>query len=231
MNVLVIDIGGTNVKILATGEAVPRRFPSGLGMTPEKMISGVKKLIGKWKFDAISIGYPGLVIRGRVASEPNNLAPGWIGFDFDSAFGHPVKILNDAAMQAMGSYKGGELLFLGLGTGLGSALIVDDVVVPLEVGHLAYKKGTYDDYFGNRGLKRFGRRKWRRHVMSGVARLIGVVHPDEVVLGGGNAKKLKKLLPGCRRGENAHAFIGGFRMWQEEDGKHKFSTPAKTRSR
>ena len=229
MNVLVIDIGGTNVKIFATGAASPRRLPSGVEMTPEKMISGVKKLAGKWKYDVVSIGYPGLVIRGQVVSEPRNLGPGWIGFDFESAFGRPVKIMNDAAMQALGSYKGGEMLFMGLGTGLGSAVVVEDVVVPMEVGHLAYKNGTYEDYVGIMGLKRFGKKKWRRNVNFGVARLMAVLHPDDVVLGGGNAKKLKELLPGCRKGENANAFLGGFRMWKEEVDR-EISTSPKNRS-
>jgi len=229
MNVLVIDIGGTNVKILATGVASPRRLPSGQEMTPEKMISGVKKLAGKWKYDVVSIGYPGLVIRGQVVSEPRNLGPGWVGFDFESAFGRPVKVMNDAAMQALGSYKGGEMLFMGLGTGLGSAVVVEDVVVPMEVGHLAYKNGTYEDYVGVMGLKRFGKKKWRRNVNWGVARLMAVLHPDEVVLGGGNAKKLKELLPGCRKGENANAFLGGFRMWKEEVDR-EISTSPKNRS-
>jgi predicted NBD/HSP70 family sugar kinase len=231
MNILVIDIGGTNVKILASGETEPRRIASGQKMTPEKMVSGVKKLARKWRYDAISIGYPGLVIRGRVITEPRNLGAGWIGFDFETAFGRPVKIMNDAAMQALGSYQGGELLFLGLGTGLGSAVVVEDAVIPMEIGHLAYKNRTYEDYVGVSGLKRFGKKKWRRYVKFGVARLMEVLHPDDVVLGGGNAKKLKGLLPGCRKGDNALAFLGGFRMWQEEDGKHKSSTPAKTRSR
>jgi len=229
MNVLVIDIGGTNVKILATGAASPRRLSSGQEMTPEKMIAGVKKLAGKWKYDVVSIGYPGLVIRGQVISEPRNLGPGWVGFNFESAFGRPVKVMNDAAMQALGSYKGGEMLFMGLGTGLGSAVVVGDVVVPMEVGHLAYKNGTYEDYVGVIGLKRFGKKKWRRNVKFGVARLMEVLHPDDVVLGGGNAKKLKELLPGCRKGDNTNAFLGGFRMWLEEE-EDKNSTSPKTRS-
>jgi polyphosphate glucokinase len=202
MNILVIDIGGTNVKILASGQAEPRKFPSGPKMTPQQMVSGVKELAADWKYDVISIGYPGRVLRGKVASEPNNLPPGWVGFDFEAAFDCPVKLLNDAAMQALGSYKEGTLLFLGLGTGLGSALVVDGTVVPME------------DHVGNRGLKRLGKTKWAQHVAYGVARLIEAVHPDDVVLGGGNAKKLRKLPPRCRLGHNANAFLGGFRLWE-----------------
>jgi polyphosphate glucokinase len=215
MNVLVVDVGGTNVKILATGQKESRRFPSGPTMTPRQMVSGVKKLAADWQYDVVSLGYPGLVLRGRVAAEPHNLAPGWIGFDFKAAFGCPVKIINDAAMQALGSYQGGELLFLGLGTGLGSALVVDSVVVPMELAHLSYKNGTFEDYVGARGLQRLGRKKWQHHVGYGVERLIAAFHPDDVVLGGGNAKKLHELPPGCRAGDNAHAFLGGFRLWEE----------------
>jgi polyphosphate glucokinase len=215
MNVLVVDVGGTNVKILATGQKESRRFPSGPTMTPRQMVSGVKKLAADWQYDVVSLGYPGLVLRGRVAAEPHNLAPGWVGFNFRAAFGRPVKIINDAAMQALGSYQSGDLLFLGLGTGLGSALVVDGVVVPMELAHLSYKNGTFEDYVGVRGLRRLGRKKWQHHVEYGVARLIAAFHPDDVVLGGGNAKKLQELPPGCRAGDNANAFLGGFRLWED----------------
>jgi polyphosphate glucokinase len=211
--VLVIDVGGTSVKVLATGQDEPRRFLSGPGMKPKQMVSGVKQIVKDWEYDVVSIGYPGLVHRGKPALEPHNLGRKWVGFDFESAFGRPVKILNDAAMQALGSYKSGLLLFLGLGTGLGSALVQEGVVVPMELGHLSYKNGTYEDYVGLRGLKRFGKKKWQRHVAFGVARLIDAIHPDDVVLGGGNAKKLKEMPPGCRAGDNANAFVGGFRLW------------------
>jgi polyphosphate glucokinase len=211
MNVLVVDVGGTNVKILATGQKESRRFPSGPTMTPRQMVSGVKQLAADWQYDVVSLGYPGLVLRGRVAAEPHNLAPGWVGFDFKAGFGCPVKVINDAAMQALGSYKGGELLFLGLGTGLGSALVTEGVVLPMELAHLSYRHGTFEDYMGARGLRRLGRKKWQHHVEYGVARLIAAFHPDEVVIGGGNAKKLKELPPGCRTGDNANAFLGGFR--------------------
>ena len=214
MKVLSVDIGGTNVKILATGQKEPRRFPSGPTMTPRRMTAGVKELAGKWQYDVVSIGYPGLVLRGRIAAEPHNLATGWRNFDFAAAFGCPVKLLNDAAMQALGSYEQGLLLFLGFGTGLGSALVSDGVVVPMELGHLSYKKGTFEDYLGIRGLKRLGKKRWHKHVTFAVSRLMAALHPDDVVLGGGNAKKLKVLPPGCRLGDNGFAFLGGYRMWE-----------------
>jgi polyphosphate glucokinase len=213
VNVLVIDIGGTNVKILASGQAEPRKFPSGPKLTPKEMVAGVKQLARDWKYDVVSIGYPGRLHRGRIVSEPRNLAPGWLGFDFEAAFKCPVKMMNDAAMQALGSYKGGTLLFVGLGTGLGSALVVDHTVVPMELGHLSYQRQTYEDHVGLRGLKRLGKKKWTRHVVRGVERLLDTFCPDDVVLGGGNAKKLKKVPPGCRIGNNANAFLGGFRLW------------------
>ena len=189
MNVLAVDIGGTNVKILATGRDTPRRLSSGPKMTPMQMVAGVKKLAGTWKYDAVSLGYPGLVLKGSVALEPHNLGPGWVGFDFKAAFRRPVKLINDAAMQALGSYKGGTLLFLGLGTGLGSALVVEGVVVPMELGHLSYRKATFEDYVGVRGLEKLGRKKWQKQVEVGVVRLIAALHPDNVVLGGGKRQE------------------------------------------
>jgi polyphosphate glucokinase len=214
MNVLVIDVGGTNVKILAAGAKESRKFPSGPTMTPRQMVAGVKKLAGDWKYDAVSIGYPGQVSNGRIAVEPHNLARGWRRFDFEAAFMCPVKIINDAAMQALGSYKNGLLFFMGLGTGLGSALVVEGVVIPMELGHLSYRNGTFEDYVGIRGLKRRGKKKWRAHVAFAIARWTDALKPDDVVLGGGNAKKLKELPPGCRLGDNAYAFLGGFRLWK-----------------
>ena len=216
MNVLVIDVGGTSVKILASGRTESRRFPSGPTMTPAEMVSRVKELADGWKYDVVSIGYPGLIHRGRVVSEPHNLGPNWVGFDFEAAFGCPVKLINDAAMQALGSYKEGIMLFFGLGTGLGSALVAEGIVVPMELAHLSYGEETYEDYLGIRGLQRFGKEKWEKYVHFGVARLIAVLHPDDVVIGGGNVKKLKELPPGCRAGDNANAFIGGFRLWGGE---------------
>ena len=218
MNVLVIDTGGTHVKILATGEKTHRKMPSGPTLTAKQMVSAVKKLAGDWKYDVVSIGYPGLVVDGRPVLEPHNLGPGWVGFDFAAAFKRPVKVINDAAMQALGSYKLGKMLFLGLGTGLGSAMIVEGIVVPMELAHLHYKKATFEDYVGIRGLKKHGKKKWRRHVADVVARLIAALEPSDVVLGGGNVKKLEKLPPGCRAGDNANAFIGGFRLWENAEG-------------
>jgi len=217
MNALVVDVGGTNVKILASGQTEPRKFPSGPSLTPERMVKGVQELARTepaWKYEVVSIGYPGVVVRGRIMAEPYNLAPGWVGFDFSAAFGCPVKLLNDAAMQALGSYQGGVLLFLGLGTGLGSAMIADGVIIPMELAHLAYKKATFEDYVGLRGMERMGKKKWRDHVAFIVERLTAAFHPDDVVLGGGNVKKLKELPPGCRTGNNANAFVGGFRLWE-----------------
>jgi polyphosphate glucokinase len=215
MNVLVVDVGGTHVKILATGQEERREFPSGPTLTAEQMVRRVKELAGDWTYDAVSIGYPGPVLHGRPVAEPHNLAPGWVGFDYRAAFGRPVKVINDAAMQALGSYKGGKMLFLGLGTGLGSTMILDGIVEPMELGHLPYKKSTYEDYVGLRGLDRLGKKKWRQYVADVVAALIAALQPDDVVLGGGNVKKLKELPPGCRAGDNANAFLGGFRLWEE----------------
>ena len=217
MNVLVIDIGGTNVKILATGQDEPRRFPSGPAMTPKQMVAGVKKLARGWKYDVISIGYPGMVVRNRPLAEPHNLGRGWVGFDFEAAFKHRVKVLNDAAMQALGSYKRGKMLFLGLGTGLGSTMICDGILEPMELAHLPYKKGTYEDYVGERSLEKRGKKKWRRHVADVVERLIAALEPDDVVLGGGNVTKLKELPKGTRVGNNNNAFLGGFRLWEKAD--------------
>ena len=205
MNVLVVDVGGTHVKLLITGQKEPRRFDSGPGLVPRRMVTGIRKIAGDWSYDVVSIGYPGPVLRNRPVAEPHNLGCGWVGFDFEAALKHPVKLINDAAMQALGSYKGGKMLFLGLGTGLGSTMIADGIVEPMELGHLPYKKHTYEDYVGQRGLDRWGKRKWRRHVEDVVARLIAALEPDDVVLGGGNVRLLKKLPRGCRAGENANA--------------------------
>ena len=229
MNVLVIDVGGSNVKILATGQTSLGSFPRGLPLTPKGMVAGVKKLARDWKYDAVSIGYPGLVVRNRPLAEPYNLGRGWVGFDFGAAFKHPVKVVNDAAMQALGSYKRGKMLFLGLGTGLGSTMICDGIIEPMELAHLPYKKGTYEDYVGERSLEKRGKKKWRRHVADVVERLIAALEPDDVVLGGGNVKKLKELPKGCREGDNANAFLGGFRLW-EKAGNRSRSTGAKTRN-
>src|SRR5262245_35714141 len=215
MNILVVDVGGTSVKILATGHEEPRKFPSGPTLTAEQMVARVMELAGDWQYDVVSIGYPGFVVRGRPVAEPHNLAPGWVGFDFQTAFGCPVKIINDAAMQALGSYNRGKMLFLGLGTGLGAAMIVDGIIEPMELAHLPYRKGTFEDYVGQRGMDRKGKKKWREHVFDVVDRLVAALEPEDVVLGGGNVKKLRELPPRCRAGENTNAFLGGFRLWEE----------------
>jgi polyphosphate glucokinase len=212
--ILAIDVGGTHVKLLVSDKRTSRRFDSGKSMTPSKMVKGVKELTSDWPFDAISIGYPGLVLHGRIAAEPKNLGIGWVGFDFSEAFGRPVKIENDAAMQALGSYRGGRLLFLGLGTGLGSAMVVDGNVQPMELAHLPYKKGrTYEDFAGLKGFKRLGVRKWRKQVAKVIDLLRAALEPDDVVIGGGNAERLTELPSGVRLGDNANAFSGGFRLW------------------
>jgi polyphosphate glucokinase len=212
---LVVDVGGTSVKILATGQSERRSFPSGPKLTPDELVAQVQKLAEDWSYDVVSIGYPGPVARSRPIAEPHNLGCGWVGFDFGDAFHCPVKVVNDAAMQALGSYRGGKMLFLGLGTGLGSTIIVDGIVEPMELGHLPYKKHTYEYYVGAAGLARSGKEKWRRHVADVVDRLIAALEPDDTVLGGGNAKKLKVLPPHCRAGDNANAFVGGFRLWND----------------
>src|SRR5579862_1640499 len=216
LRVLVVDVGGTNVKVLATGKRVPRKIPSGPTMTAREMVERVQRLADDWLYEVVSLGFPGPVRNDRPTAEPRNLGKGWVGFDFEKAFGRPVKLINDAAMQALGSYKTGRMLFLGLGTGLGSALISDGVLVPLELAHLLCGKGrTYEDYVGLRGLRRYGRKKWRRYVAEVVETLRHALQADYVVLGGGNARKLKRLPDAARLGHNDHAFIGGFRLWEE----------------
>jgi len=223
-NILVVDVGGTNIKIFATGRKEPIKIPSGPKMTAKKMVQEVLASTMDWKYAAVSIGYPGPVVHGRPLCNPHNLGGGWVGFDFGKAFGHPIKLVNDAAMQALGIYRGGRMLFLGLGTGLGSAMIVDGILEPMEVAHLPYKKGrTYEDYLGIRGLKRMGKKKWRRFVAEISEQLRSALEADYVVLGGGNAKLLKELPPGCRLGNNLSAFTGGFRLWDERADKSKWN--------
>jgi polyphosphate glucokinase len=217
MKVLAIDVGGTHVKILATYQKTPQQLVSGPKLTAKKMVATVKKLARDWNYDAVSIGYPGPVLHARILHEPYNLGLGWVSFDFEKAFGKPVKIINDAAMQALGSYKGGSMLFLGLGTGLGSAMIVNGLLEPMELGHLPYRKATYEDYVGIRGLTRFGKKRWRKYVVDVVERLAAALEPDDIVLGGGNVKQLHKLPKSCREGDNANAFVGGFRLWTKNE--------------
>ena len=218
MQILTIDIGGSKVKILASGQSEPRRAPSGPELTPARLVELVQELAQGWDFDVVSIGYPGLCGDDGPRSEPGNLGHGWVGFDYVSAFGRPVKILNDAAMQALGSYEGGRMLFLGLGTGLGSALIADKVIIPLELGDLPYcKNRSLSDLLGRAGLKRLGRRAWQRSVARIVPALMRACAADYVVVGGGNAKHLIDLPHGVRRGHNLTAFRGGFRLWGVED--------------
>jgi polyphosphate glucokinase len=211
--VLVADIGGKHIKLLVTGQSQPRKVVSGPLLTPELMMAGIREAVSDWDHDVVSIGYPGPVLSGRPLREPHNLGTGWVQFDFETAFGRPVKIINDAAMQAIGSYRSGRMLFLGLGTGLGTTLIIEGVVHPMELGHLPYKKSTFEDYVGQRGLNRNGKKQWRDDVEDVVARLIAALQPSDVVLGGGNVKKLKELPPNTRLGDNANAFDGGFRLW------------------
>jgi polyphosphate glucokinase len=228
VNVLVVDIGGTHVKILATGQKQPREFPSGPKLAPKQMVAGVKKLAKDWKYNAVSIGYPGVVVGNRPVADPYNLGRGWAGFNFEAAFKCPVKVVNDAAMQALGSYKRGKMLFLGLGTGLGSAMVVDGIVEPMELGHLPYRKRTFEDYVGVRGRSQLGQKKWEKAVRDVIARLIAALEPEDVVLGGGNVKNLKKLPPRCRAGDNLNAFVGGFRVWEKTKRRNR-STSRRSR--
>jgi polyphosphate glucokinase len=215
MKILVIDVGGTHVKIKVQDQDEVRKCPSGPDLTPGRMVELVREAARDWQYDAVTIGYPGPVVNGNILLEPVNLGPGWVGFDFAAALGHPVKLINDAAMQALGSYQGGRMLFLGLGTGLGSTLILDGAVAPMELGHLPYRKGqTFEQYVGSAGLKRLGRKKWQEAVFDVVGRLQHALLADYVVLGGGNVKKLAELPPGARAGDNSNAFTGGVRLWE-----------------
>lgn len=215
--VLVVDVGGTNLKVGGTGRRVPLKVPSGPAMTAAAMVAAVRSVTKGWRFDVVSLGYPGPVVDGRPAAEPRNLGEGWVGFDFPQAFGCPVRVVNDAAMQALGAYRGERMLFLGLGTGLGSALVVGGTVLPLELAHLPYRDGrTFEDYVGTRGRRRLGRRRWRKHVAKVVTILREAMQARHVVLGGGEARRLRELPEGARRGTRADAMAGGLRLWKEE---------------
>ncbi len=222
MNILAIDVGGTHVKVLATGHRKPIEIASGPKMTSRQMVKKVRQETAGWRFSVVSIGYPGPVLHGKPVSEPVNLGGGWVGFDFAKAFGRPVRLINDAAMQALGSYKGGRMLFLGLGTGLGSALIVEGKLEPMELAHLRYKKGrTYEDWVGNAALQRLGKKKWRREVADVITQLEAALEADDVVVGGGNAKLLKTLPKGARLGSNLNAFAGGYALWNRSRGRRQ----------
>jgi predicted NBD/HSP70 family sugar kinase len=214
--VLAVDIGGSHVKMLLSTGGERRRFPSGPDLTAAEMVEQVLELTKGWEYDVISVGVPAPVLAGKVAHDPVNLGTGWAGFDFERAFGKPTRVVNDAAMQALGSYDGGRMLFLGLGTGLGSAMIVDGLLEPMELGHMPYKKATYEDYVGARGLARMGKRRWRAEVAEVIEAFRAALEPEYIVLGGGNAEVLKELPPGTRLGDNRNAFLGGFRLWQNE---------------
>jgi polyphosphate glucokinase len=212
--VLAVDVGGSNVKVLvSSGEDDRRRFASGPELTPKEMVEGVAALTGDWSYETVSVGVPAPVHAGRVVSEPVNLGLGWVGFDFEAAFDKPTKVVNDATMQALGSYEGGRMLFLGLGTGLGSTLVFDGIVAPMELGHLPFRKATFEDYVGERGRKRLGKKKWRETVIEALERLTAALEPDYVVLGGGNSKKVGDLPANVRLGANDNAFVGAFRLW------------------
>jgi polyphosphate glucokinase len=218
-HILVLDVGGTHVKLRLDARGTVRKFVSGPAMTPALMLAQVGKLTAAMKFDAVSIGYPGVVVGGRIAADPHNMGPGWVGFDFHKAFGRPVKLINDAAMQAIGSYEGGRMLFMGLGTGLGVTLIIDGLVEPTELGHLPYKRGkSFEDFVGERGRKERGNKKWRKCAIEIIEHLKAALGVDYVVLGGGNAVRLKSLPPGVQLGNNSNAFSGGVRLWQTADG-------------
>jgi polyphosphate glucokinase len=218
--ILVVDVGGTHVKCAVSGSDALREFASGPKMTPRQMTKQLLALTLDWRYDAVSIGYPGVVVHGEIVREPFNLGRGWVGFDFRKAFKRPVRIVNDAAMQALGCYEGGKMLFLGLGTGLGSAMIVDGAIAPMELGHLnCGPRTTYEDLLGEHGRKRAGNHRWRKHVTDIVQSLQRALLPDYVMLGGGNARHLKKLPPNVRRGDNSYAFAGGVRLWDAKPGR------------
>jgi polyphosphate glucokinase len=212
--VLVLDVGGTNLKVLPPGDKAPTKVPSGPAFTPRALVAAVKKVTEGKPFDVVTIGFPAAIVNGKISHEPHNLGPGWVKFDFQKAFGKPVRLMNDAAMQALGSYDGGTMLFLGLGTGLGSALVHAGQVAPLELAHLPYRKGEYEDYVGLRGYEKFGKKKWREYVATVASEFQKALVADYVVLGGGQSKVLKEMPPGCRRGDNFNAFKGGQRVWE-----------------
>lgn len=221
MKVLVIDIGGSNIKILATGQAERIKIPSGVDFTPQQLVSLVQEATTKeaWEFEVVTIGFPGVVKLGKIVANPVNLGKGWVDFDFEKAFGCPVKVINDAAMQALGSYEGGKLLFMGFGTGLGTAMVYEQLILPLEGGHLPFKKGSFESHVGNANLTLLGKKQWKELVYETIERFQNCFQPDEIVLGGGNSKYLEELPPNCRLGSNKNAFAGGFKLWE---GNYRF---------
>jgi len=225
--VLAVDVGGSHVKALTSKESERRRFKSGPELTAEQMVAGVLKAVDGWSWDVASVGIPTPVRGGKVVAEPINLGKGWVGFDFEGALGKPTKVINDATMQAVGSYEGGRMLFLGLGTGLGSTMITDGVIEPLELGHLPFRKKTFEDYVSEHALEKYGKKKWTEAVFETVQQLAAAMEPDYVVLGGGGAEELDELPPGCRLGDNQNAFLGGFRLWDPDWLQH-LGTPSQT---
>ena len=225
--ILVIDVGGTNIKVKCSTSDESRKSPSGPDMSGPKMVEIVKHMTQDWQYDVISMGFPGAVLHGKIAREPVNMGSGWTHFDYSAAFGKPVRIINDAAMQALGSYEGGSMLFLGLGTGLGTAMVKDGIVEPLELGHMPYRKGhSTEDYLGLRGIQRLGKPRWRKMVLRVVQELYDALEPDYIVLGGGNAKLLDTVPPYCRIGANSNAFLGGFRLWMDAEERANVAAPA-----
>ncbi|UCS95268.1 ROK family protein [Echinicola marina] len=216
MKILVIDIGGSNIKILATGQEERIKIPSGSDFSPEEMIPLVKEQASHWEYDVVSMGFPGIVKNNNILTEPINLGHGWETYDFEGAFGRPIKIINDAAMQALGSYEGKKMLFMGLGTGLGTAMVVNNTIIPMEAAHLPYRKKTFEAYLGKSYFYKNGIKKWEKHVNRCVEHFFRAFQPDEIVLGGGNSKHLSKVPEGCRLGTNKNAFKGGFRLWEED---------------
>jgi predicted NBD/HSP70 family sugar kinase len=221
MNVLVIDIGGSNIKILATGQPERIKIPSGVDFTPAQLVDLVQKATqeANWQFEVVTVGFPGVVKQGQIVSDPVNLGEGWMGFDFEQAFGCPVKVINDAAMQALGSYTGGKLLFMGFGTGLGTAMVYEHLILPLEGGHLPFRTGTFESHVGNANLTLLGKKQWKELVYETIDRFQNCFQPDEIVLGGGNSKYLEELPANCRLGSNKNAFAGGFKLWE---GNYRF---------
>jgi polyphosphate glucokinase len=230
-DVLAVDVGGSHVKVVRNGIDERRRFVSGHKLTAEQMVEGVLELTKDWEYSGISVGVPGPVVGGQVVREPVNLGEGWAGFDFGAAFGKPTKVINDAAMQALGSYEGGRMLFLGLGTGLGTTMILEGVIAPMELGHLPYRKATYEDYVGEAALERDGHKRWKKAVYETIAHLSAALLPDYVVLGGGNARELGELPPNCRLGHNEDAFLGGFRLWVDAPVSEAGDAPPAPRAR